>query len=1165
MSVGSPGPRKPFAGERIDAGIATGAPAADEDRRQDLKDNSDSPISESMAGQTGASTIVRDISGDRRLEIAALQTDDHYRLLFECNPVPMWVFDRDTLRFLAANEAAIRQYGFTRQEFLARTILEIRPEEDVADVLTDVARRSPGLQERGFWRHRRKNGELIDVEIVCHPLDFQGTESMMVSAYDITARQLAEAATRQAEEKYRGMFEDAVIGIFQATVDGRLVNANRAFAQMHGFDSPEQMLAELEGKTMGLAVDPSGTAECAEIVAKQGALRGAEVEVNCRDGSRKWLRLSIREVRDASKNVVLHEGTTEDITDQRRAVEAVREAEEKYRAIFDDAVVGIFQTTPDGRPLSINRAMAELHGYDSPEELIATVPNVAQQLFVNPGRLLELGQILAEKGVVYGEEVELYRKDGTRKWVRVNLRALRDGRGSVVRHEGTAEDISEQKLATEQLEDSKNRYRVLFEDSGDAALVTDETGILDCNSAALEMFGYSSMAALPHPIDMSPPNQADGIPSRVAGKQKVAEARAKGKVSFEWLHQRKNGQIFPAEVSLTGLTLSGRQVVLAIVRDITERKQAEEALLFKTALLEAQTETTIDGILVVDESDRIVLANKQFGLSFEMPADLLVTGDARLTRQHMLEMVEGPEAFIEKTTRLNGNRTEKSMDELRLKNGKIFDRYSAPLVDANGRHRGRIWYMRDITERKAAEERIQFLAYYDALTELPQRALLEDRLEHALADARRRGEKIALLYLALDQFKAINDSFGHAFGDILLREVARRIQACGREQDTAARVGGDEFVILLSSAKGSADAAIAAERIMVALNGNFDIQGESLGVSCSIGVSMFPEHGADSESLIRNADEAMYRAKSDGRGKVRFFSNEMNAEAQERLRTDKDLRLAIDREEFFLEYQPQVEIETGRITGFEALIRWQHPELGLIPPDRFISIAENNGLIMPIGEWVLRTACAQARRWQDEGLAVVPVAVNVSAVQFRQEGFTALVRRVLIETGLSARSLELELTESLLLSDVEVVFATLQDLKRMGVRLAIDDFGTGYSSLSYLKKFPVDKLKIDRTFIRDIAADADDAAITTAIVSMAKNLRLNVIAEGVETEEQMSFLREHKCDEIQGYYFSRPLLPDDAASMLKSQTCLAHRDSAQEPGGRPFPSAGSFRRFPVSA
>jgi EAL domain-containing protein (putative c-di-GMP-specific phosphodiesterase class I) len=313
----------------------------------------------------------------------------------------------------------------------------------------------------------------------------------------------------------------------------------------------------------------------------------------------------------------------------------------------------------------------------------------------------------------------------------------------------------------------------------------------------------------------------------------------------------------------------------------------------------------------------------------------------------------------------------------------------------------------------------------------------------------------------------------------------------------------------------------------------FVVQGHSLNVGCSIGVSIFPEHGADGETLIQNADAAMYNAKERGHSKFRFFTQDMNAQAVERLTLESSLRLALDKQQLFLVYQPKMDIATGRITGLEALLRWQHPELGLVPPDKFIRIAENSGLILPIGEWVLRSACSQARKWQDEGLPAVTVAVNVSAVQFRQEGFCELVKRVLHETRLTPQYLELELTESLLLANADVVFSVLQELKAMGLTLAIDDFGTGYSSLSYLKQFPVSKLKIDRSFVRDVAMNPDDVAITTAIISMAKSLNLKVIAEGVENEPQMSFLREHLCDEIQGYYFSKPLTVDKVADKLR--------------------------------
>jgi diguanylate cyclase (GGDEF)-like protein/PAS domain S-box-containing protein len=694
---------------------------------------------------------------------------------------------------------------------------------------------------------------------------------------------------------------------------------------------------------------------------------------------------------------------------------------------------------------------------------------------------------------------------------------------------------------------NENKYRILFENSADANWLMDETGFLDCNSAALEMFGYSADAPMLHPADISPPIQPDGTPSRKAADRKIAAAFLNGKERFEWLHQRKSGSVFPAEVCLTALTLSGRPTLLATVRDITERKRVEEALLFKTALLEAQAETTIDGILAVDESDHIVLANRQFGLHFGIPDEMLSTGDDQVVRQHVADRVEDPEAFVDRIRYLNDHRDEKSRDEIKFKNGKVFDRYSAPLVDSRSHYRGRIWYFRDITERKVAEERIQYLAYYDALTGLPNRALLHDRLAKTLASARRQKDNVALLFLDLDGFKNINDSLGHPIGDLLLQEIAGRLKTWGREQDTVARLGGDEFLLLLTGVKDAPDVAVAAERLLEAMTTEFVVQGHTVRVSCSIGISIFPEHGANGETLISRADAAMYSAKESGCNNFRFFTEDMNVQALERLTLEKGLRVALEREELFLVYQPQMEVATGRITGLEALLRWQHPDLGLVAPDRFIRIAENSGLIVPIGEWVLRTACAQAQKWQAEGLPAVTVAVNVSAIQFRQQGFCGLIRKVLRETGLAPQYLELELTESLLLANADLMLSVIQELKSMGLALAIDDFGTGYSSFAYLRQFRVSKLKIDRLFIRDVALEPDDAAIAAAIISMAKSLRLKVIAEGVENEAQMSFLRAHHCDEIQGYYFSQPLAVDKVADKLRGNS--ADRYAGQKPPG----------------
>ncbi len=437
------------------------------------------------------------------------------------------------------------------------------------------------------------------------------------------------------------------------------------------------------------------------------------------------------------------------------------------------------------------------------------------------------------------------------------------------------------------------------------------------------------------------------------------------------------------------------------------------------------------------------------------------------------------------------------------------------------------------TRRQQAEEQVRFLANYDALTGLVNRSVLQDRLSQALASARRHGEKVAVLFLDVDHFKHINDSLGHSVGDLLLKEVAARLKKLARVEDTVSRIHGDEFVVVLTGVKDVAAAALAADRILQLVATEFMVEGHSLNVSCSLGISIFPDHGTDGESLIKSADAAMYWAKENGRNNFQYFTQDMSSRAMERLTLENSLRSALERKQFFLEYQPQLNYKTGKIVGAEALLRWRHPKLGLIPPSEFIPIAENNGMIVPIGDWVLRTACAQARRWQEEGLGPLPVAVNVSAVQFRQKRFLQVIRNVLDETGLSAQHLELELTESLLLSTGDRMLSVLRQLTEMGLKLSIDDFGTGYSSLIYLKHLPVYKLKIDRSFVQDLTVDSDNAAITATVINMAKTLNLKVIAEGVETEEQLQFLREHNCDEVQGYYFSKPLAGDDFANKVR--------------------------------
>ena len=453
--------------------------------------------------------------------------------------------------------------------------------------------------------------------------------------------------------------------------------------------------------------------------------------------------------------------------------------------------------------------------------------------------------------------------------------------------------------------------------------------------------------------------------------------------------------------------------------------------------------------------------------------------------------------------------------------------------------------IQDVTELKEAEERIRYLAYYDGVTGLPNRQFFIERLQHALAQSRRHQRQLAVVSLDLDQFKRFNDTLGHAAGNELLISVARRLAGVVRREDTVAhaegemfdavaRLDGDEFSLLVTDLNQYHDAARVARRLIDELRKPFRAGNQEVFVSASIGLALYPLDGEDSDALIKNAGAAMHFAKDQGRDNYQFYSRAMNATALEKLAMESQLRRAVERDELLLHYQPKLQMSTGRIVGLEALIRWKHPELGLVPPSQFIPLAEETGLIVPIGEWVLRNACKQNIAWQHAGLTPVHVAVNIARPHFRQGGLVASVGGALKETGVEPNWLEVELTESMLMQSVDTTLKTLFQLKDMGVRLAIDDFGTGYSSLSYLKRFPLDTLKIDRSFVKDLPRDPEDAAITKAIIAMSHSLKLSVVAEGVETAEQLAFLQQHGCDLVQGFLFSRPVAAEDIPAMLSA-------------------------------
>lgn len=806
----------------------------------------------------------------------------------------------------------------------------------------------------------------------------------------------------------------------------------------------------------------------------------------------------------------------------------------------------VIVTDPAGTVLWVNPAFTRVTGYTA-EEVIGRTPQVwssgthAQEFYQNLWDTILAGQAWHGKIVNRRKDASLYSEEMT-------ILPVLSERGEILNFVSIKLDVTEHERDTEMLRRSEERYRRLVANLPDVTWTSSENGQTTYISQNVEsVYGYTPEEICTrgeelwfgriHPEDVE--RVSRGF-QNLFSKNESFDA--------EYRIQHKNGEwIWVHDRALRTHTDKGVRYADGVFSDVTARKRAELALIGSEKRYRSLFENNLSAVFRAAAGGKILDCN---------PALVAMLGYG--SREELLQRSAADILYDpgEERALLGQLAREASLSnyEIRLKRkdgAPVWALHNVALLQSEDGQPAVIEGTAfDISRRRRAEEELRHLAYYDAVTGLPNRTLLEDRLSKAMAAARRRKEKLALLFLDLDHFKVINDSLGHATGDRVLNEVATRLKKWSRDQDTVARLGGDEFVIVVNGVKEIGDVAVAARRVLDAMTAEARIEGRSLSIGCSLGISIFPDHGTDAVALLKNADAAMYSAKENGRNNFQFFTPEMNAQVVERLNLESDLRAALQNNELFLVYQPQSDIASGKLIGAEALLRWQHPKLGLIPPDKFIRIAENSGLILPIGEWVLRTACAQSRKWHSEGLPAVPVAVNVSAVQFRQEGFLDLIRRVLRETGLPPEYLELELTESLIMSNAESIVSMLRQLKETGVKLSIDDFGTGYSSLSYLRHFPVYKLKVDRSFVREVTANPDDAAITGTIISMAKSLNLKVIAEGVETEAQMRFLSKHRCDEVQGYYFSKPLSAADFSKFARGWGLLSAPMAAQN-GSQP--------------
>jgi diguanylate cyclase (GGDEF)-like protein/PAS domain S-box-containing protein len=697
---------------------------------------------------------------------------------------------------------------------------------------------------------------------------------------------------------------------------------------------------------------------------------------------------------------------------------------------------------------------------------------------------------------------------------------------------------TEHKRAKDELRKSEARYRAVVNTASDAIITITPDGIIHSfNRGAERIFGYRAEEVIGQLFTLIMPERfREQCMLGLRRYLETHESRVIGGTT-ELIGLRNDGGEFPVELSLGEVQEDGDRLFAAIIRDITERKRSEEALRQLSRQNEMVLNSAGEGIFGLDLQGKTTFIN---------PAAARMTGwdIDELSGQRLHDFLhhskpdgtpypseECPIYAVFKT----GATLSRDNEVFWRKDGTHFpvEYVSTPIVEGD-KILGAVVTFKDITERKALEKKLQYQAFHDPLTDLPNRALFMDRLGHALARAGQQASEVAVLFTDLDNFKVINDSLGHKAGDQLLVAVAQRLKACLRPVDTVARLGGDEFTLLLEGVTGVSDAARVAERIAQELRAPFALEAHEVFATTSTGVAVSSSAQGQPTDLLRHADLAMYRAKSKGKACYEVFEPNMSTDALERLELETDLRRALGREEFRVYYQPEILLESGDIVGMEALVRWEHPEHGLLLPQEFLPIAEESNLIMPIGQWVLREACKQLRTWQEQypNLAPLVMSVNLSTREFFQP---SLIAEILRETGVDPRTLQLEITEGAVAYDnAQNANNTLWNLKTLGVQLAIDDFGMGYSSLSYLKRFPVDLLKIDRSFVRELGKDLKDTKIVAAIIHLARALDLKVIAEGVETAEQVEQLRKMKCDMVQGSYFSKPL-PSGAVSDLLQQ------------------------------
>ncbi len=810
-------------------------------------------------------------------------------------------------------------------------------------------------------------------------------------------------------------------------------------------------------------------------------------------------------------------GTARDITERRRAEIALRDSEHRLRTVVTNVPVILFSTDAEGTVvLSEGKSLDALDM--RPGEM------VGRSIFDLYAKNQDLIRYI--RRALEGEFVQAVVEIGSATF-QCTFSPTRDEKGEITGVIGVASNITRRKKVQMELRESEERFRNLIEGSL-LGIVIDRNGKpLFANQAFANIFGYENPGQIVELDTLDPLYH----PDEVARIRRICADRMGGlsaPARYEFRGRRRNGQPLLLETQVRVVNWKGAPAAQSTIIDITERQNMLENL----RKLSQAVEQSPASVVITDTDGAIEYVNQKFVQVTGYTANEVLGKNPRLLNSGKTP----PERFEEMWRTLTAGREWRGEFLNKKKNGDLFWEYASisPITSPDGSTTHYLAVKEDISLRKEYERRLIQQANYDEVTGLPNRALALDRLAQATASCKREGTSVGLLFIDLDRFKSVNDTLGHATGDMVLREAGNRIRNCLRACDTVARLGGDEFTVILPSLSGGIDAEPVAQKILDAFEPAFRLDGREVFLSASLGITIWPEDGQDPDQLMGNADSAMYQAKELGRNNFRFFTPELNEKALIRASMETQIRHALERDEFELCFQPMVDLRSGEMVRAEALLRWRNPELGTVGPDKFIPVAEEIGLIAPIGEWVLKTACRQAQKWIKAGLNPSRISVNVSSRQFRGPALLEAVSEILDDTRIDPTYLELEITENLLMADIPEIKETLESLREMGISLSVDDFGTGYSSLSYLRRFPVNVLKIDKIFVQDATTDPDSAALVEAIINMARSLNLDVVAEGVETDAQMEFLRSRDCDFAQGYYFSKPLPGNDFAKLMET-------------------------------